>query len=53
MAGACSREPDRLVVSGKCEEGEGLDVRVSGQEVGVVPVLVVGQGVAVTADNTQ
>ena len=53
MAGACSREPDRLVVSGKCQEGEGFDVGVSGQEVGVVPVLVVGRGVAVTVDNTQ
>ena len=53
MAGACSREPDRLVVSGKCQEREGFDVRVSGQEVGVVPVLVVGRGVAVTVDNTQ
>ena len=41
------------MVSGKCEEGERFDGRVSGQEVGVVPVLVVGRGVAVTVDNTQ
>ena len=53
MAGACSREPDRLVVSGKCQEGEGFDVRVSGQEVGVVPVLLASRGVAVTVNNTQ